>query len=187
MRPGSEGALPEQGSEMLAGLAGSEHAQHQHVAGGAVGPRVWRHDIQNAVPLNGAFPDALVLADRVAARMPHQVADRLGDCLAPRPSPRSRSRLGEPCADRFKVLFRGGRKGDGARHLRRRGLLRRTSRRQVAVTFPGIKPSIQVATGASLAGVQMCPGLADHLRLASQPARARRRGFRRGIKGAMGG
>ena len=106
---------------MLAGLAGSEHAQHQHVASGAVGPRVWRHDIQNAVPLNGAFPDALVLADRVAARMPHQVADRLGDCLAPRPSPRSRSRLSEPCADRFKVLFRGGRKGDGARHLRWRG------------------------------------------------------------------
>ena len=65
--------------------------------------------------------------------------------------------------------------------------MRRTSRRQVAVTFPGIKPGIQVATGASLAGVQMCPGLADHLRLASQPARARRRGFRRGIEGAMGG
>ena len=53
--------------------------------------------------------------------MSHQVADRLGDCFAPRPSPRSGSRLGEPCADRFKVLFRGGRKGDGARHLRWRG------------------------------------------------------------------
>jgi len=61
--------------------------------------------------------------------------------------------------------------------------LRRTSRRQVAVTFPGIKPSIQVATGAPLAGVELCPGLGDHLRLASQPARARRRGF----EGAMGG
>jgi hypothetical protein len=64
MRPGSGAALPEQGSDLLARLAGSEHAQHQHVASGAVGPRVWRHDIQNAVSLNGAFPDALVLADR---------------------------------------------------------------------------------------------------------------------------
>ena len=77
--------LPEKGSEMLAGLAGAEHAQHQHVAGGAVGSRVWRYDIQNAVPLNGAFPDPLVLADRVAARMPHQIALRRDQARGPDP------------------------------------------------------------------------------------------------------